>query len=487
MTDQKQAIPSEVRNFERKVGLSRAALFFEHLWPRLWLVIGVLALFLLVSLAGLWSWLPPTVHTVVLAAFVVLLGLACTAVVRVQLPTRDEGLRRLERRSGIPHRPASSYEDTIGAVDDPTTKRIWEAHKARLVALLARLRVGAPSPRTDRRDPFALRALLMLAVVLLLGLVGDSVKDRLWAALRFAPGPATGTARLDAWVTPPAYTAKPPILLADGGQGGVRPVDNGAPIAVPDKSLLIVRMSGPGTGALSMELTPEGGQKTQLEQQAQPKSTGDVAEARAEIRTSGSVRVMSPNGQVALWAFNVIPDQPPRITLTKQPERTPRGALRLAYKIEDDYGVASAEARFDRLKKAQGDPKTSWARADILKGPRLPLERPPVLSLRLPRHNAKDAEVTSIHELGAHPWSGTKVVMTLQAKDLGGNIGKSIPIEVVLPQRRFTKEMAKSVIELRRKLVEDSRYRPLVTKALDAITGYAPPHTGSCRTGHGPA
>src|SRR5258706_114824 len=119
-----------------------------------------------------------------------------------------------------------------------------------------------------------------------------------WLGLhRCRARPAADTDRLDAWVTPPAYTAKPPILLADGGQGGVRPVDNGAPIAVPDKSLLIVRMSGPGTGALSMELTPEGGQKTQLEQQAQPKSTGDVAEARAEIRTSGSVRVMSPNGQ----------------------------------------------------------------------------------------------------------------------------------------------------------------------------------------------
>src|SRR5262245_29365223 len=182
MTQQKREIPSEVRNFERKISLSRAALLFEQLWPRLWLAIGVVALFLLFSLAGLWAWLPPLAHKALLGLFALLLVLAIALLVRVRLPSREGALRRLEQRSGLPHRPASSYEDTLGAVEDPTTKRIWEAHKARLAALLSRLRVGPPSPRTDRHDPFALRALLMLGVVLFLGLVGDSAKDRLWAA-----------------------------------------------------------------------------------------------------------------------------------------------------------------------------------------------------------------------------------------------------------------------------------------------------------------
>ena len=41
------------------------------------------------------------------------------------------------------------------------------------------------------------------------------------------------------------------------------------------------------------------------------------------------------------WPFQVIPDNPPKIALTKDPERTPRGALKLFYKVEDDYGVVS--------------------------------------------------------------------------------------------------------------------------------------------------
>jgi uncharacterized protein (TIGR02302 family) len=63
-----------------------------------------------------------------------------------------------------------------------------------------------------------------------------------------------------------------------------------------------------------------------------------------------------------------------------------------------------------------------------------------------------------------------KVRMTLRAEDLGGNVAQSQPVDLVLPQRRFTKDLAKAVIEQRRKLVEDARYRPLVAKALEALT-----------------
>ena len=48
--------------------------------------------------------------------------------------------------------------------------------------------------------------------------------------------------------------------------------------------------------------------------------------------------------------FYVIPDKPPKITISKPPERTRRGALKLTYTIEDDYGVVSAEAKVKKIK-----------------------------------------------------------------------------------------------------------------------------------------
>lgn len=470
MSKDQQTPSAEGRAFNRKVRLSRLALLFEQLWPRLWLVIGVLGLFVLVSFAGLWLWLPPVAHEIVLSAFGLALVAALIFAARVRWPTREEGIRRIERRSGIPHRPASSYEDTLSAsASGSATERIWQAHKARLAALLERLRVGPPQPRTDRKDPFALRALLVLGVVLLLGLVGDSAKDRLFAAFRFGPDLQLANARLDAWVTPPAYTGKPPVLLADGGSEPSRPSSTEAgPIEVPDKSLLIIRASG--VGQLSLELGEQNSEKPQIIEGRQPKQAGDISEVRAELRKSGTVRVLGGGSELANWRFQVTPDQAPRIVLTREPERTIRGGMKLFYKVEDDYGVASAEAHFARPRTAAGDPRTSWAREDILQGPRPPLERPPVLNLRLPRQNAKDSETSSFHQLGAHPYAGMKVVMTLVAKDHAGNVGKSQPIEIVLPQRRFTKPLARAVIEQRLRLVEDPRYRELVSKALDALT-----------------
>ena len=78
-------------------------------------------------------------------------------------------------------------------------------------------RASGEAPRTDRYDPFALRALLLLGVFVLLVAVGDSASDRLRSAFRFSALSKGAEARIDAWVTPPAYTAKPPIMLADGG------------------------------------------------------------------------------------------------------------------------------------------------------------------------------------------------------------------------------------------------------------------------------
>ena len=155
--------------------------------------------------------------------------------------------------------PASSYEDTITAnAEDPRTAAIWQAHRTRLAAALSRLRVGPPRPRADRQDPIALRGLLVLGVVALLALVGDSVSDRLRSAFRFNSAIAISEARLDAWVTPPSYTGKPPLMLADGARGPASVAAQPKLVEVPERSVLIVRTSGQGLGTPSLDVFAEG-------------------------------------------------------------------------------------------------------------------------------------------------------------------------------------------------------------------------------------
>ena len=459
------------RAFERKVRLSKWALLFEQLWPRAWLVLGLAGLFIALSLAGLWPKLPELPHKIVLALFGLAFAAALVALARVRWPSRDQAIRRVEAISGIKHRPASSYEDnlTLGA-GDPRTAALWRVHRQRLAALLQKLRVGHPSPRTDRYDPFAVRALLLLSVFVLVIAAGDSASDRLRSAFRFGALAKGAEVRIDAWITPPAYTGRPPIMLADGGFSGLRTQEKPAgPIEVPDRSVLVVRGSGAALGALALESPGDTGTARRIEAPA-PAGSSDVAELKLDVRKSGTVSVYGGGTQMLSWPFVVIPDHPPKIALTKEPERTPRGALKLTFKVEDDYGVVSAESRMRRVRPKQDTSSTAWARPEANKGPRPPFERPPVLVLRLPRSYPKQAEGQSFHEIGDHLWAGMKVELTLVAKDLAGQTGRSEPIEIVLPERRFSKPLARAVVEQRRKLAEDPRDRLQVARALDALT-----------------
>ena len=486
-SDTSVARPALNAEFERKVRLSRGALLLERLWPRVWAIGGLAGLFLVVSLAGLWQMLPDIAHKGLLGIFA-LGGLAAAVwLARTPSASRDEAIRRIERRSGVPHRPASAYEDQLTAsADNPATQTLWAEHKARVARQLARLKVGAPEARTDRYDPFAVRAVLLIGLGLLAWLVGDSAADRLRAALRINPPPLAATARLDAWVTPPAYTGAAPVILADGARPTAQTIaaaNEKGEIEVPERSQLIVRASGTGTRGFSLEMTVDGEAQRRIDVTPQdaanppsldrnpnvaPALQSDAAEIKLELKRSAKVRVVGLNQ--APWVFRVIPDKPPTIALTKEPQRLPRGSLKLTYKVEDDYGIVSAEGRITRARPQPGDPATSWARPKALKGPRSPLERPPALSLRLPRANAKDGEAFSYHELTGHPWAGSRVRLTLMARDAAGQVGRSPPAELILPQRRFQNPIAKAVVEQRRLMVEDPRNRDMVAQALDAIT-----------------
>lgn len=462
------------RTFARKIRLSTLALVFERFWPRLWLLIGIAVVFALLSFAGLWPYLDSSIHKLVLAVFAVAAIAAAIYAVRIPWPTRDEAIRRIEKRSGIPHRPATSYEDTLSSGSSNTaTIALWQAHRERLARAIARLRVGTPRPRTDRFDPWALRGLAVLLLIPMALLVTGSLGDRLAAAFRFGVTGAGAPTRVDAWITPPPYTALAPVLLSEGSQPVAN--DDGEKktfFEVPEHSLLTLRGVGFGSGGVSLEVLSDGapGPLRVNPEKPKPGDTSSVSEVRYEFRKPARIRALSSSGELGEWTFDVVADALPKISMTKAISATPRGSMRVSYKAEDDYGVASAEVKLQLLPPKPGDPRTSWARPPPLTGPRLPLERPPVLSLRIPRAGAKKVDTSTLLEVGEHPWAGQRVKLWLEATDVGGQVGRSKPIEIVLPSRHFKNPLARALIEQRRKLAEDSRNRPTVARALDALT-----------------
>ncbi len=456
---EKTALNDAPRLLGRKVRAARFMIAFERVWRALLWPFLVAGSFVLLTLAEVWSALPGLAHKAGLAAFGFALIASLVPLARVRWPDREKGLRRLERVSGMRHRPASSFEDEIGDDAPAGQQALWALHRQRLAARLARLTAGWPHPRLARADPYALRAALLLLLTIGLVAAGDSTSQRFSAAFSMKPFDGAAGFRIDAWVTPPLYTARAPIVLADGANNqAIRQ------ISVPEKSLLLIRINGTGSARPGVRTNAVG---SSVSRSVDASTSEDgFAEYKLTITEPLSVVIGATGLARATWNFDVIRDAPPVVELSEEPSRTPRGALRFGFRVQDDYGVASAQARFAL-------PGNAGKSGPDSAGAALKLFEPPVIPLTLPRANAKTAEGRTLKDLTSHPWAGLKVLMTLVARDQAGQEGRSAPYELVLPARKFTKPLARAIIEQRKQLVRKPVEHAKVEHALDALT-FAP-------------
>jgi uncharacterized protein (TIGR02302 family) len=431
---------------------ARWTIFWERLWPALAALATAIGFFLAASWLGLWLWLPPLGRAIFLIAFVLVAGAAVLPLAFLRIPAMNDGLRRLDRGSGLRHRPATAIADELAVTTkDPYSLALWNAHVERALQSARTFKAGSPSPRVAWRDPYALRGLVLVACIATFFAAGGERWHRIAAAFDWQGVVLPANFRVDAWVTPPAYTGKAPIILPGIHPGEAQATTQAeGPIAVPVGSMLIVR----STGKLNLDVTATGGVTPDKQDVHSPAGT---EEHRFKITATGSATLRGA-GENLNWPFNAIPDKPPTIALTKDPERQNRGSLLLSYRLEDDYGVTEAQATFAR----KDDP------AAPVQSPH-PLYGPPDFALVLPQSRTRNGAGQTIKDLTDHPWAGAEVVMTLVARDEGGNEGKSEPFAFRLPERVFTKPLARALIEQRRNLARDANTRPLVITALDAL------------------
>ena len=441
----------------RALQRARWALFWERLWPALATLATALGLFLAVSWLGLWLWLPPLARAAGLLLFIALTIAAAVPFFFLRMPGAPDGLRRLDRSSGVVHRPATAMADTLAIpAQDPHALALWNAHLERARRAAASLKAGRPAPRIAWRDPYALRGLVLIACIATFFAAGGERFKRLAAAFDWHGVMVPANFRVDAWVIPPLYTGKPPIVLP-----GIRPGEKfaqaGTPLAVPVNATLVVR----STGKVDVDVVGSDGIVAAKDEAHAPAGT---QEHKFTVTASGTATLRGLRDDVA-WSFNAIPDKPPIIALSKDPEEQARGSLLLSYRLEDDYGVTSAQATFAR----KDDPAAAAAGAAQGEAPH-PLYGPPDFALILPQARTKKGVGQTIKDLTDHPWAGAEVNMTLVAHDDGGNIGKSEPFALRLPERIFTKPLARALVEQRRVLAMDAGARPRVLTALEALT-----------------
>ena len=235
--------PDALARLRLTQALARAkyAIAWERGWPILARLLTVIGLFLVVSWAGLWLSLPFLARAIGILLFVAAAVAALWPALRFRWPSREQALGRLDHGSGIRHRPATALTDTLTS-QDSVAQALWQAQRERTLASLKRIRAGLPSPKLRLFDPWALRALVGVMLIAAFFAAGDERALRVGAAFDWNGMLAPANIRVDAWINPPLYTAKPPIILSAANKEAALPMSG--PLAVPANSTLIVRSSG---------------------------------------------------------------------------------------------------------------------------------------------------------------------------------------------------------------------------------------------------
>jgi hypothetical protein len=242
--------------------------------------------------------------------------------IRLKRPTPASIDQRIEAASGLKHRPLATLEDEPED-DNPIALALWAAHRQRTLATLAAARIGAPAPAAALRDPWSLRALLLL---LLLGgfvVAGPAIPARLTGAFALPAWPFAGPT-VTAWLTPPAYTGQPPQILQPG-----------APITALIGSKLAIITDGPVT-APTIRLAGTAIPSTALSETSH--------RADATVQSAGALLIGPWWHRLASWQINAVPPGAPAITLGAI-GITQSNHLKLHWQITDAYGLQSVTAR----------------------------------------------------------------------------------------------------------------------------------------------
>ncbi|WP_120278559.1 TIGR02302 family protein [Rhizobium sp. AG855] len=460
--------PALARRVGAKRVLARTVLLAERVLPLFLPVAGIAALFVSLAWFGVFRELPEVVRLGLVFLLVFAFVASFLPFFRLSWPTAREADRLLEERNGLPHQPVAVQDDGLAA-DTPFARALWQEHQRRMAERIAALDTGLPQPDIARYDRYALRAIPALLFVTALAYSGSNGAGTIADAFRrHVPESEQPAIRIDAWITPPAYTGQPPIFLSGLGT-------QTAGLVVPQNSKMTVRISGGASDEKVLFVKQSDGAVTEVAASDAKASSADGAATtpapgapptasappgtppapptarthELNLAEAGQLRVADRQ-----WTIGVTPDKAPEIAFDGKPRRALNGALEIAFTAKDDYGLQKAHAEITPVEEKPGA---------------TPLYPLPDYKLDLPRHNAREMKSVASRNITEHPLAGSKVKITLVATDGAGQTGRSEPVEMVLPSRNFAEPLAGAVAEQRQTFALDTRDMPQAIALNEAL------------------
>ena len=422
--------------------LTRLGLISERVTKCFWPFWTVLFFALAPLILGRQDFLPlEVVWGYGVVAILALLWTLYRGIRRLNWPSEAEAVARVDAR--LVGRPIAALNDVqaIGA-DDVGSQAIWDAHLVRMQEKTRDARAVEPDLRVSSNDPYGLRyiAVLFMVVALLFGSIWPvgSVAEAGTGTELLATGPVW-----EGWIEPPAYTGKPTLYLADIIANRVQ---------VPQGSFITLRLYGQ-EGDLAVNETVSG-------------RTDDLGAATDqqqgfEVTQAGRLEIEGEGG--ATWQILLLEDEAPTVELTGPIEADAQGEMSQPFSAMDDYGVlagvATIELNLEGVDRRHGLTIEPDLRTVI------------VIDLPMPFSGDRaDFEEFLIDDFSEHPWANLPVVLTLQVEDGLGQTGASDPENIILPGRRFFQPIARAVIEQRRDILWSKANAPRAAQVLRAVS-----------------
>lgn len=453
--------PENLKRLDRKVVRQKLYMGFENLWAAWAKPLMALGVALIVLASGLLNTLPLYPRLAILAAIAIWILWTLLPLLRLPRIKRLEALRKIEVASAVSHRGVSSAGDNLATeIMDPRAESLWTEHKQRQLAELDDVKLVPPQSRWRQFDPYALRVPVALGLVATLLLGQGSLTQNLREAARITPVIPAVPLALDAWLKPPTYTGRPPLLLTSNV---IREkLATGTDIEVPENAVFTLRVSGADQPQLKF-LSP--GTSTELTD-IKSKSDFKNGALTAEATLNRPVTIVVTDGaqELARWPVVLLPDAPPTLALTEKPEGDPKGNLTLKWQTKDDYGVRKITGELELADEQDG--QVGFESNGIF------LFDPPELKFPMRRGNSKDEKGTSRFDLAKHPWAGFSVILNMTAEDAAEQHGKLEPVTFKIPERVFVKPLPRALIEQRRELVLFPERATHVSELIDAVNLY---------------
>ncbi|MGB4101777.1 MAG: DUF4175 family protein [Alphaproteobacteria bacterium] len=450
LSDQQQANSLPGRFY---LSLARWIIFVERHGHFCWRFYAVAGIVLATIWFGLFEVLPLWLHipALVIGAAALLFALRDTGP-GWRWPSEAAAARRLEEDSRLAHRPFEALlAHPAAPLEESSIRGLWKQHQARARVALTRLRL----PRLRLARAGSDRGLLLYVAPVMVvasaifgwGQLGPRVVQALTVPDVRSPYTGAPPVMLDAWITPPAYTHLPPVMLAQSESGALREG--------------VVQVPAGSTMALRINLGPEAEEtppllRTDADADMPFKATGDGGfTLDGPVPETHRFDVRRGWWKLAGWRLDALPDRAPEIGWQETPKVSGHDVV-LDFVTHDDYGIARLNVVLDLAVSAPG--LSSGTRRIALSGA-----------------GQKAAKIKTPLDLTTTSWAGMPVTLRIEAVDQIDQVTSTTTATLTLPERKFDNPVAKILVAARKKLMSNPNGAWIETSNLMAGIANNPP------------